>query len=181
MLERSWQPRRRRSHRWPVVVAGALAAGAVAAAAAPTDDDAPLAVEDILNQPLDNAAYVKPSRCLSAAQYQRVEIVSDRLLVFHGRGGKAWLNVLPLRCAGLRTDSMLSIERRDFRVCARDRVRGASRSIAQMPTIICVLGEFQPVTQGNLEAMRDALAARQRTATVRHTVRSAEHSSSPSR
>ncbi len=130
--------------------------------------------EEVLANPLDDDAYEDTVRCISAARYRRIEIVGNAALAFHSRSGDVWLNILPRRCPGLRSGMILSIEQRNYRVCARDRFRGLPRAALDLATPICALGRFQHVTPERLEAMREALAAQGRNKTVAKTKKSAQ-------
>ena len=128
--------------------------------------------EEVLANPLDNAAYVKEARCLATSRYRQVEIVTDRLLVFRGRADRAWINLLPRRCPGLRRDMVLAIEVRSARVCARDQFRGMPRIGTQTGTSFCILGAFHPVEADNLDSIQRALRAGHANPIVAKTVRS---------
>ena len=137
------------------------------------DVEPPITAEEILANPLSEEAYEQSSRCLSTGKYRRVEIMNHQVLVFHGRGDEMWLNILPNRCMGLQPDMILSIEKRGMRLCARDQFRGVPRFRPDAPSMPCTLGEFHPTRPENVNAIRDALEADQKTTTVDRTVRSA--------
>lgn len=149
-----------------------VAAPVVAAAAEPSD--AIPSAEEILANPLDDAAYVDDVRCLAAGRYRQVDILNDAVLVFRGRGGRAWINVLPRRCPGLRRDMVLAIETRGSRICSRDHFRGMPRIGPEASTSFCSLGTFRPVDADNLDAIRNALTASRANRTVTKTVRSTD-------
>ena len=138
------------------------------------DAEPPITAEEILANPLGEEAYGQSSRCLSTGKYRRVEIMNHQILVFHGRGEEKWLNILPNRCMGLQPDTILSIEKRGMRLCARDQFRASRVFRPDVPSIPCTLGEFHPTRSENVNAIRDALEAGQKTTTVDRTVRSAE-------
>lgn len=150
----------------------AMAMGSVSA----WSEDAPAetipSADEILANPLEDAAYVKNVRCLSMGRYRQVDIVDNRMLVFRGRGNRAWINILPRRCVGLRPDMILSVERRGTRICSRDLFKGVPRMGMEAGAATCALGMFHPVPQDNLAAIRDALSDRDRNRTVARTVRS---------
>ena len=152
--------------------AGTLAAESDASEATP---NRAITAEQILANPLKESDYARKVRCLAAARYRRVEIVGNMALAFHGRRDEVWLNVLPRRCPGLRKNMVLAIERGSLRVCARDRFRGLSPGSLDLPTSICALGPFEPMTREHLDAMRDALVARENTKTIERTVRAPQN------
>lgn len=153
------------------VLAAVLVAVLVRTAAASPDETIPTA-EEILANPLDDSAYVDDVRCLATGRYRQVDIVSDRILVFRGRGGRAWINLLPRRCPGLRRDMVLAIQVRGARACSRDQFRGMPRLSPDAATGFCSLGVFHRVEADNLDAIRRALRAGGANTTVAKTVRS---------
>ena len=138
------------------------------------EDEAEITVEAILANPLDDDAYAKSSRCLSPARYRRIEIMNDRVIVFHGRNDDVWVNYLSKRCLGLRPDMILTVERHGMRLCARDRFRGTPRTRGGMGSMPCFLDDFHLVPADSVGAIRDAIQASERTTTVNRTVGSAE-------
>ncbi len=139
------------------------------AEAAPEDGD----IETILANPLGNAAYVNESRCIPGAGYGNVEVVDDRNLIFEGRRGKLWWNRLRQRCLGLHSNMRLTMERRSWRFCARDRFRGVGRSSTELPSTICELGNFVELDPETSELLRRAIEASRRNTVVGTTVRRA--------
>ena len=130
-------------------------------------------LEAILANPLGNAAYVNESRCIAGAGYGNVEIVDDRNLIFEGRRGKFWWNRLRQRCLGLHRSMRLTMERRSWRFCARDRFRGVGRSSTELPSTICELGNFVELDPESSELLRRAIEASRRNTVVGTTVRRA--------
>ena len=141
-----------------------VAAPVVVAADDPSD--AIPSAEEILANPLDDAAYADDVRCLASGRYRQVDILNDRVLVFRGRGGRAWINLLPRPCPGLRRDMVLAIETRGSRICSRDLFRGMPRLGPEAATSFCSLGTFRPVEADNLDAIRGALRASRANRTV---------------
>ena len=150
----------------------AVAIGSVSAWSEEAPAEAIPSAEEILANPLEDAAYVKNVRCLSTARYRQVDIVDSKVLVFRGRGNRAWINMLLRPCAGLRRDMILTIERRGSRICRRDFFKGVPRLGREAGTATCALGMFYPVAQDNLDALRHALSDRNRNRAVARTVRS---------
>lgn len=139
-----------------------------------SDEEPALTAQEILANPLDDDAYSNTTRCLATVRYRRIDILSERALVFQGRGGVAWLNVLPRRCPGLRPDMALIIEQPHFRVCAMNRFRGLSQGSVELGSSFCTLGRFERMTMEQVRARTDALLAEQRNRVVGRTIRSAE-------
>ena len=164
------------------LLAGAVAVAAFAGEPSPAVDERgdgkangardELTAEEILANPLDEPAYSNTARCLGTARYRRVEIIGNRALIFHGRRGDAWLNVLPRRCPGLRPDMVLVLEQEGLRLCALDRFSALSRG-GGMATVFCSLGSFEHMTTEQAQVRSDALLAAQRSRMAARTLRSA--------
>ena len=125
-------------------------------------------VEAILTQAPDDGEYAAAERCLSAHQYRSIRILDDRHIVFEGRRGQHWLNTLPMRCPGLRPGSTVATETRTNinSLCKLDSIavydwmdigwhRRWPWPWGSGPK--CALGEFQPITDLQLEAIKAAL------------------------
>jgi len=151
------------------------AAKSEATTGAPKEDPAPAKadIEAILANPLGNAAYVNESRCIPGGGFGNVEVVDDRNLVFEGRRGTLWWNRLRQRCLGLHSNMRLTMERRSWRFCARDRFRGVGRSSTELPSTICELGNFVELDPESSELLRRAIEASRRNTVVGTTVRRA--------
>ena len=130
-----------------------------------------LTAEEILANPLDEPAYSNTVRCLGTARHRRVEIIGNSALIFHGRRGDAWLNVLPRRCPGLRPDMVLVIEQEGLRLCALDRFSALPRG-GGMAIAFCSLGSFEHMTTEQAQVRSDALLAAQRSRMAARTLRS---------
>ncbi len=122
-------------------------------------------VDQILAAPLDASAYAKPERCLSTMQYDSVEILDDRHVLFKGTGRRAWMNELRSRCIGLDRNSTPVIRLRDSQLCDLDTFQGVENSFGMMTrtSATCSLGQFVPVSPEQAQALRAAFKeARQR-------------------
>lgn len=120
----------------------------------PAEDDAPLDVETILANPLDEDAYRTSRHCISTSSYDGVEILDDSTVLFRGRRG-IWLNRLARPCRGLRWDSIPTIESHGSRVCEHDRFRGQPRS-GFPESMTCTLGKFEKIDEVQVEGLRAA-------------------------
>lgn len=126
-------------------------------------------VAQILSEPTDAAEYGENERCLS--NYRHISILDDQTLVFEGRGKKLFVNQLPMRCPGLHRGSVLQV-RTDFasgRICKMDTVTVSDwfdwpwyrrRPWHWAGGIRCSLGEFQPVTELQVQALKNAMKQR---------------------
>ena len=135
-----------------------------------SSDDKQARVETILAESSERADYVEPERCLNANQYRHIQILDDQHIVFEGRRGQYWLNSLPMRCPGLRRGSTIAIERVSTisSLCKLDSIavydwfdwpwyRRWPVPWGSGPK--CPLGEFQPITELQLGAIKSALAS----------------------
>lgn len=116
------------------------------------------ALEDILNTPLTAEAYGgQGERCLSTHAYRTVEVLDDQHVLFKGSGDKLWLNKLRSRCLGLRPNETLRFQLRNNRVCELDNFQSFDSFMhAAHFSGNCTLGEFQPVTPEQVEAIEVA-------------------------
>lgn len=142
-----------------MLTAGMLALGlvspsSVAADNEPAEDDAPLDVETILANPLDEDAYRTSRHCISTNTFDGVEILDDSTVLFRGRRG-IWLNRLARPCRGLRWDSIPTVESHGSRVCEHDRFRGQPRS-GFPESMTCTLGKFEKIDEVQVEGLRAA-------------------------
>ena len=124
-------------------------------------------IATILSEPLDAAEYGEAKRCLAPGQYRDIRILDDQRIVFYGSRGKLWLNTLRMRCPELRRDSVLRVKTLSTmgRICDLDsfEVRdwfGAPWYRPWGGGMRCSLGKFQPVTEAQVDAIRQALKSR---------------------
>ena len=131
-------------------------------------DDKQASVEAILTEASERADYVETERCLNANQYRHIQILDNQHIVFEGRRGQYWLNRLPMRCPSLRRGSTIAIERVTAisSLCKLDSIavydwfdspwyRRWPLPWGSGPK--CSLGEFQPITELQLGAIKAAL------------------------
>ena len=133
---------------------GVASPPSIAADNEPAEDDAPLDVETILANPLDEDAYRTSRHCIATNTYDGVEILDDTTLLFRGRRG-IWLNRLARPCRGLRWDSIPTIESHGRRICEHDRFRGQPRS-GFPESVTCTLGKFEKIDEVQVEGLRAA-------------------------
>jgi hypothetical protein len=162
---------------WPR--AGRFAALAVAAvlavgcAAAPTEAERRERIDEtvagILSEPLPDDAYDTSRRCISRASIRDFEVLSDRHLLFEGPRGTFWLNELRGRCPGLNRHRTLVFEAHGMQLCDMDQItvtdlwywpRYQRWPWQWIDGVRCSLGRFQPVTEDQADALREALRAR---------------------
>ena len=127
-------------------------------------DDLNAAIAEILAGP-DDAAYVEPERCIIARRIDRTEVLSDRVVVFHMRGGEKYVVQFEHRCPGLRRNGLTRQERRSIHLCAHDTIQGLydiSMSGAESWGPRCFLPHFEPVTAEQVTFIKEALKSRRR-------------------
>ncbi len=121
-------------------------------------------IDEIMSYELDKTEFGEPRNCLSESQYRSIRALGDRHLLFEGRRGKLWVNVLRGRCSGMDNDSIFVI-RPSFggRPCERDRFEAIDRLDATSAMggagmgPVCILGEFKPVAKAQLEEIEARL------------------------
>jgi hypothetical protein len=118
----------------------------------------------IADEPVDEAGYDQRRNCVARRDLRRIEILDSRHLVFRLRDGSKLMNATLNACDGMRPDAVLRIRSWDGQqFCRLDDV---SVIDAFMPGH-CELSWFEPVTDAQLEVVREAIAARARDRLVR--------------
>lgn len=118
----------------------------------------------ILSGELTDEGYAEDQLCVHPRDLDSIEVLNDRLVLFHGRRGKVWLNQLASQCLGLTPDMALDLRSYGGSFCRLDRFRGTPRFDAALHlTAECRLGAFEPIAEPHAEALRTA-AAEQRAA-----------------
>jgi hypothetical protein len=123
------------------------------ARAGEVDADLDARIDSILQRP-------EPQRCLPLGGYESVEILERRHLLFHGLSKELlWLNRLGSGCAELKPGMTLEFDTQGDQVCAGDTVQGIERRFHfwEDMTASCALGEFEPVTEGQAQAVKEAI------------------------
>ncbi len=95
--------------------------------------------------------------CVYAREVKQFEILDNETLLLYGKLDKIWLNRLGNRCAGLRDNMAVYLERRGSQICANDRF-SARRHGDIGPAARCRLGAFEPITKEQIPALKQALA-----------------------
>ena len=76
-----------------------------------------------------DAGYTNVNKCLRANQVRSFEVLSDRMVLLKGRGGRIWLSRLPRLCKGLQKDMAIRISRNSSRLCANARFQARDRGV----------------------------------------------------
>jgi hypothetical protein len=121
-------------------------------------------IDEILTYELDETEYGKPRNCLSENNYRSFRALGNRHLLFEGRNGKQWVNILRGRCAGLNRNSMFIMHPSTAgRACDMDRFEVTDRSNAlssSAMTSSCMLGEFIPAAGPQVQEIENRLETR---------------------
>ncbi len=125
-------------------------------------------VDFILDHPLPESEYSQSNRCVFSNEYDAIEILDSRRLLFRGRRGTFWLNQLRFECSSLTKDSVLILEGRGRSICDMDNFRSVPRrGVAQISELTspqfgmsCMLSQFEQITEAQAMVLRDALARR---------------------
>lgn len=121
-------------------------------------------IDDILSYELDPAEYGETRNCLRDNSYRNYHALGNRHLLFRGRQGQLWVNVLRGRCFGLDRYSVFIMEpKHSGSLCAMDRFAVVDRidSLSRADAgPSCVLGEFRPVTADQVEEIEKRLEMR---------------------
>ena len=121
-------------------------------------------VDDILSHELDPAEYGEPRTCLSDIEYKSYRALGKRHLLFQGRQGRQWVNVLRGRCPNLDDDSIfIMTPSMGGRLCDADQFKLVDRldSLSRASTApTCLLGVFRPVTEAQVEEVEHRLEVR---------------------
>jgi hypothetical protein len=121
-------------------------------------------IDDILSYEHDPAEVGDVSDCLPDTAYRSYRALGNRHLLFEGRKGRQWVNVLRGRCFNLDDNSVfIMTPSLAGRLCALDRFNVVDRidsvsSARAAPA--CVLGEFKPVTEAQVKEIEDRLEMR---------------------
>ena len=124
------------------------------------DGAQPLTVEEILASSPQPEDYSDPVSCLSRNAYLQVDVINRKLLVFHGRRGKAWLNRLRSACIGVRREDTLAFDLRNGRLCDLDTFSSidAFGGSMERSSARCSLGKFEPISLEQAEMLKEGLA-----------------------
>ena len=79
-------------------------------------------IDEILSYELEPAEYGEVKRCLADREYRNFRPLGTRHILFEGRRGKQWINVLRGRCNDLRHGDVLVVRlTTGSRMCDMDR------------------------------------------------------------
>jgi hypothetical protein len=133
-----------------------LAAGAPAQDGADEDDGGEAAVAQA---------------CLDHPTIRRTRIINDRNIAFFMRNGTIYLNQLPQQCPSLRRSSLVNYAIENRSVCAGSlfQVLWEAGTGNFVPSFVCRLGAFVPVTAEQLEDLEILTTEERRSRRRRNT------------
>ena len=156
------------TRRFPSFVIFAFYVALAGCAASPLEEQKRMEMEadidDILSHELDPAEYGETQSCLRETEFRRYRPLGNRHLLFEGRQGRLWVNVLRGRCPGLDSNSVfITKPNLAGRLCELDRFSVVDR-FGALPSAdtsrTCVLGEFKPVTEDQVKEVENRLEMR---------------------
>ena len=101
---------------------------------------------------------VVAERCVALNRLRSTEVLNDRNILFHMRGKTVYRNVLPRRCPSLQNNRSFSYRTSMNRLCDNDLITVLmDAGLSQMPGPTCTLGKFYPVTEAEVEALRNEI------------------------
>ena len=108
-----------------------------------------------------------PKACINRSDIRRTKILSDRNIVFVTRHDEIYSNQLAKQCPNLTRNSLVNYPMSGGRMCEGDRfqVLWEQRPGSYLPTSLCPLGVFVPITESEYEdliAMTDENRAKAR-------------------
>lgn len=96
--------------------------------------------------------------CVNLRMVRRTEVVDDRNILFHMRGGDIYHNILPRRCNGLAREDRFSYESRIGKLCRMDTISVLySDGLGMRAGQHCGLGSFHKIDKEAAEAFRESL------------------------
>jgi len=130
------------------ILGGVLLAAAVAAHGADeaTSESAPADSSD-----------ARPVHCLDLVRIKETDILDNRHIVFHMVNGDMYLNTLPHACPGLRKNEPYMLRTSQSRICDLDIITMLHpNGWGFMPGASCGLGDYEKVTQEQVEMVKRA-------------------------
>lgn len=92
----------------------------------------------------------QPVRCINVSRIDRTEVIDDKTIVFHMRGGDIYINHLENTCMNLAREDRFSYRTSTRQLCAIDSISVLERSgfgIGLQRGVSCGLSEFTPADE----------------------------------
>jgi hypothetical protein len=100
-------------------------------------------------------------KCINLRLIKNTTVIDDYNILFYVNQQKAYLNTMPRKCNGLAREDRFSYEARSSRLCSSDYIKVLMSGASGMRAgISCRLGEFQPMTKAEADAMKNPEAIR---------------------
>lgn len=126
------------------------------------------AIDQILDEESVADDHVETRRCIRSDGIDRIDVLSGSHIVFQTSRTERWLVQLSMRCPGLSPSSKIALEQNQFRLCEFDTVRvvydNPIGGVDLGPR--CQLGKFEAVSAEQVAALREELAARNRSGRI---------------
>jgi hypothetical protein len=95
-------------------------------------------------------------KCINIRLIKSTTVIDDNNILFYVNQQKAYLNTLPRKCNGLAREDRFSYKARSSRLCSSDYIEVLMSGASGMrPGISCRLGEFQPMTKAEADALKN--------------------------
>jgi hypothetical protein len=109
--------------------------------------------------------------CLDHPTIRRTRIINDRNIAFFMRDGTIYLNQLPRQCPSLRTRSIVNYAIENRRICESSlfQVMWEAGTGNFVPSFVCRLGSFVPVTAEQIEDLEILTTEERRSSRRRNT------------
>jgi len=114
--------------------------------------------QDSAEEGNESLASQSPERCISLNRLDRTEVIDDRTIVFHMRGGGLYLNNLDRECPGLKREERFMYSPTGNRLCRVDTVTVLEQwGFGLTRGFTCSLGEFHPISEADLAELKRGL------------------------
>ena len=97
--------------------------------------------------------------CIYARDVKQFEILSDEIILLHGKFDRLWVNRLKARCAGLHKNMIVQLDRYGSQMCANDRFKAQERGtlVGEGTFTSCRLGPFEEVLVEQVATLKRSL------------------------
>src|SRR5690606_20873148 len=111
--------------------------------------------QDSAEEGNESLASQSPERCSTLNRLDRTEVIDDRTIVFHMRGGGLYLNNLDRECPGLAREGRVMDSPTGNRLCSLDTVPVLEqRGFGLTRGFTCSLGDVHPLPVADLAELK---------------------------
>lgn len=97
----------------------------------------------------------EPDRCVTVSRIDRTEVIDDRTIAFHLKGGDIYINRLDRACPRLDREGRFSYRVTTGQLCANDLITVLEQSGLGLRTgVSCGLGLFRPSDEEAVEMLK---------------------------